>query len=460
MTTPDHLAPIRLSQLAGEVTRVIDQVFNKQSFWVIADVANHSYKSASGHHYFDLVEKDKTSSALTAKIPTRAWGEGSLFIMNFEAATGQRFSNDLNVLVQISVFYHPVYGLQLTLLNIDTSFTLGALEKQKRETLLRLVRDNAEYIRLEKGAYITFNQELVLPLAIQTIAVISSSTSAGMEDFAHTLQNNNFNYWFRIDPYYSTVQGELNAQAIVDQLIAIYNSKIAYDVVVLIRGGGSQTDLLLFEQYVIGRAIARFPIPIITGIDHQKNETVADLMAHTTVKTPTKAAEMILAHNRAFADELSSLEKSIIIRSQQLLARQHQALATANQRLTGAATQYLNSQHQQLQALASGLLRKPGLILYEKQRDLENITDQLKRESNYYLKNQHQSLDNFRVLISLLSPENVLKKGFALVKKEGRILSSADTITTGDELAVILAGQEIHTTVIQKNNYDGKDFNL
>jgi exodeoxyribonuclease VII large subunit len=170
---------------------------------------------------------------LNAKIPTRSRGEGSLFIANFEAATGQRFTNDLNVLVQVSVFYHPVYGLQLTLLNIDTSFALGALEKQKQATLRRLVAENPQFIRLEKDTYITFNQELSLPLTIQHIAVISSSASAGMEDFLHTLQTNISQYQFKVDPYYSVVQGEMNAHSIVDQLIAIYNSAKPYDAVVL-----------------------------------------------------------------------------------------------------------------------------------------------------------------------------------------------------------------------------------
>jgi exodeoxyribonuclease VII large subunit len=183
-------------------------------------------------------------------------------------------------------------------------------------------------------------------------------------------------------------------------------------------------------------------------------------MAHTAVKTPTKAAEFIIAHIKAFGDTLLSLEKSIIIRTQQLLARQKQALSSLNQRLTGSVKDYLNTRHQRLQTLSSALVRKPGMLLYEKQRDLESASGKIKSASGYYLKNQQQNLDNFRALFKLLSPENVLKKGFALVKQNGRIISSPDDVHVGNEIAVILAGQEINATVNHKKAYDGNDFNL
>jgi exodeoxyribonuclease VII large subunit len=456
----DIATPIRLSKLAGIVHQVIDDVFKQQSFWVVADIANHSFKPAGNHHYFDLVEKDQGSAALISKIPTRSWAEGSLRILAFEQATGQKFGNDLRVLVQVSVFYHAVYGLQLTLTDIDTGFTLGALEQQKQATLLRLVKDNAEHIRLDNGVYYTFNQRLRFPKVIQNIAVISSSSSAGLEDFLHTLNNNNFQYRFRTKIYNSVLQGELNAHAIVDQLIEIYNAQKDYDVVVLIRGGGAQTDLLLFEQYNIGRAIARFPIPIITGIGHQKNETVADLMAHTAVKTPTKAAEMIVAHNRAFSDELLSFEKSMIIRSQQLLSKQNRMLSQVSQELLTGAGIYLSAKRQGLNALSSAVIRRPGQMLYERQKDLQGMVSRLGYASQYLFKSQHGLISNYAALIRLMSPENVMKKGFAMIKQNGKIINNPASVSPGDQIDVILAGQEIKATVKDKKEYDGRDFNL
>jgi len=456
----NSLSPITLSELAGNVSSVIAQAFQQRTFWVIADVANHSYKPLANHHYFDLVEKDKHTATLITKIPSRAWSEGSFFITKFETATGQRFSNDLQVLVQVSVFYNPLYGLQLTLLDIDTNFTLGALEQQKRETLSRLVRDNAAYIKLVNDAYITYNQGLKLPVVIQNIAVISSRSSAGLEDFMHNLQTNDHGYKFTVDPYYSAVQGELNAQSLVDQLIDIYNSGTKYDAIFMIRGGGSQTDLLLFDQYAIGRAIARFPIPVITGIGHQKNETIADMMAHSALKTPTKAAEYIVAHNKAFSDRLLSLEKTIIIRSQQFMFNQSRQLESIKQKVTSSATRYVNLKQQRLLSSSSALVRKPIMIIHEKKRNVEEKQADMKRGAAYNLKNQSQNLENFVTLFRLMSPVNVLRKGFALVRQNGAILSNGDKVELGNKIEIILADKEIGATVIEKQEYDGKEFNL
>ncbi|WP_158827577.1 exodeoxyribonuclease VII large subunit [Mucilaginibacter lacusdianchii] len=472
----------RLSELSGLVAGVMEQVFSGRAFWVIADVTSHSYKAGKNHHYFDLIEKDPGSSAIIAKFAARAWTEGSEQITAFEQATGQRFTNDINVLVLVSVNYHPAFGLQLVVHDIDTSFTLGTLEKQKQATLLRLVKENADHVRIENDNYITFNQELELPHVLQHIAVISSSTSAGYEDFLHTLQNNKFGYTFKIEPYFTVVQGENNAQYIVEKLIEIYHSGKTYDTVVVIRGGGAQTDLLLFEQYSVGRAIARFPIPIITGIGHQKNETVADLMAHTAVKTPTKAAEFIIAHNRDFFDDMLSMEKSIIIRAQQMVSNHMQALAQINNRLISSVKdlittqkQELNNQNQfvatqsqkllyqhrsNLQALSAKVSRRPSLLLYQKQRDIDGMAEKLLLNSKHFIQNQQHSLNNFSTYIRLLSSENVLKKGFAIIKHNEQFVSNGNNIEPGNEIAVIFAKQQLLATVTDKKEHDERDNNL
>jgi exodeoxyribonuclease VII large subunit len=238
MSSLENTSPISLSELAGLVRGVVEQALGRHTFWVIADVANHNQKS--GRHYFDLLEKDAAGVVIVAKIPTRAWAEGVEKILAFEEATGQAFTTGLKILSLVSVIYNPVYGLQLTLLDIDPNFTLGVLERQRKETLLRLITENPQHVWLADGLYVTFNQNIPLPKVIQRIAVISSTVSAGLEDFKHTLDHNTFGYDFKTDFYYSYVQGENNAQSVVDQFIAIFNSGITYDAVVLIRGGGSQ----------------------------------------------------------------------------------------------------------------------------------------------------------------------------------------------------------------------------
>jgi len=244
-----------------------------------------------------LAEKQEGSNAIIAKAEAVAWKAGSVKIRDFERITGQPFKNDIQVLAKVAVDYNPLHGLKLTLVDIDINFTIGALEQQKQEILLRLLTECPDYIRRVGDQYLTLNKQLQLNAVIQKIALIGSGSSAGYEDFVHTLQNNAYQYRFTIDNYFTAVQGQANASMVRQQLIAIYNSHIAYDAVVIIRGGGAQTDFLLFDTFILGQAVAKFPIPVITGIGHQRNETIVDMLAHSPTNAPTKAAEFIILTN-------------------------------------------------------------------------------------------------------------------------------------------------------------------
>ncbi|MVN23001.1 exodeoxyribonuclease VII large subunit [Mucilaginibacter arboris] len=473
---------IRLSELSARVSRAIEEAFSYTSFWVIADVTNHTYKSQKDYHYFELVEKAEGTSVLLAKFSGSAWGTGSQKIAEFEKATGQRFTGGLNVLVKVTVKYQAAYGLQLTLQDIDINFTLGVLEQQRQATLLRLVRDNPEHIRIEDGRLKTSNQGLVLNRVIQRIAVISSSTSAGFQDFQHTLENNGWGYRFSVDPYFALIQGDHNAGQLVDKIVAVYQSGVAYDALVIIRGGGAQTDFLIFDHYAIARAIARFPIPVITGIGHQKNETLTDLAAHTATKTPTKAAEFIIAHNRGFEQELLQLQKNMVIKSQQLLSAENRKLSmirtslvnntrsmitghkdalVRNNQITINTTKSILYRHRTgLNNLYSKLSIQPKGMLYKHQAELSIICRNLKTFSNLYSKSQENKLSHYASLIKLMSPENILSKGFAIVKAKGKIRGNADGINLGEEITVILAKQQLVATVTSKENHDGTEFNI
>jgi exodeoxyribonuclease VII large subunit len=477
-----NIAALRLSELSGEITKAIDIAFRSKSFWVIADVTSHTYKPSSNYHYFELVEKDPASNALIAKFSAKSWGTGSNKIADFERITGQKFQNNINVLVSVSVEYHATYGLQLTVLDIDTNYTVGVLEQQKNATLAKLVKNNPAHIRLVADRYETANKQLSLRKIIQKIAVISSNTSAGFQDFKHTLDNSSYKYKVHIDTYFANIQGDNNAQQLVNKIIEIYESGINYDALVIIRGGGAQTDLLIFDNYVIGRAVARFPIPIITGIGHQKNETIADLMAHTATKTPTKAAEFILAHNRAFEEEILNYQKTIIIKAQQLFAGQSKALSILNSVIVNNARDYLNlnkdiliknnqfiinttksilfKEKSLLFDLSTQLLTKPKMMIYNKKSDMRNICSNLNTFNGMYLKNQKGYLGHYVSLIKLMSPTNILNKGFAIIKVDGKITSDMQNINIGKEVSIILSKQELKATINSKKKYDGSDFNL
>lgn len=472
---------IRLSQLSEKIQDAIQSRFRGQTFWVVADITNHSFKADKKIHYFELVEKAEKNSAITAKIMGKAWGEGAVHLSDFEKKTGQRFTNNLHVLVKVSVDYHPLYGLSVNVLDIDASFTLGVLEQQRNATLARLVAENDFIIKTAEG-YSTLNSRLKLPLAIQRVAVISASNSAGNEDFRHTLEHNDFGYAFQIDDYNTVVQGDNNAKLFLNKLIEVYNTKIPYDAIVITRGGGSQSDFLIFDNYQIGRAVAKFPIPILTGIGHQKNVSITDMMAHTHTKTPTKAAEFIIAHNRSFETGLLSLQQHIVIKSQQLLLRHSKALeeqkrtisrnarellslyrqqlATANQSIAGDVKDILHEHQKKLSLKAQMTTQASNSLLRRKKSDIDYLAENLKRFTAGYLKAKTVDLEHMDKSIKLMSPQNILKKGYAIVKANGKIAGTAENIKIGEDIEVILHDTLLKSTVKEKIQYDGRDTDL
>jgi exodeoxyribonuclease VII large subunit len=473
---------IRLSELSGKINAAIDASFGRSGFWVIADITNHSFRSQKKYHYFELVEKDPDSNQLLARISGKAWGNGITRIQHFESVTGQPFTDNINVLLYVSVQYHAVYGLQLDLLDIDPNFTLGVLAQQRQATLDKLVAENPEYIKKSGDVYITKNNRLKFNPVIQRIAVISSKTSAGGEDFKHTLQHNPFGYQFYIDDYYTAVQGENNADQFLNKLLEVFYSGKPYDAVVIARGGGAQTDFLIFDNYKIGRAVARFPIPVITGIGHHKNESITDLMANTQTKTPTKAAEFIIAHNKKYADEMLSLQHNIVIKSQQLFSRHFRSLTSLNSLVVNHGRNILTGKKDELTRinrsvihitrtvifrkqtvlvnLSSQMLSGPKIIIYNRLNDIRQLVGSVKTFQVQYLRNKIGYLDHFRSVIKMMSPENILNKGFAIVKSRNKITSNPDDIAIGNDIDIILSGTQIKSTVKQKSRYDGSDFNL
>lgn len=473
---------ITLSQLNGIIQTTLNKSFNLKYFWIVADVTEYSFKSSTGYHYFEFVEKDQETNRISAKIKGAAWGGASLKIKEFENATGQRFTNNINVLVRVKVRYHPVFGLSLDLEDIDSNFTLGVIESKRQTTLQKLLSKHPDIVEKKDDIFVTRNSLLKLPPVISRIAIISSETSAGNEDFRHSLLNNSYGYHFEIDDYFTAVQNEANTVQFLTKILEIYNSEISYDVVVINRGGGSQTDFLLFDDFKISLAIAKFPIPVITGIGHHKNETIVDLMAHTRTKTPTKAAEFIITHNKAFEDQLLYLQKEIILKSQSFVAGEKEAfqhmesmflnkvrtlLQTGKNTLSqlehaipansnSAITHYrsLLAQHQYI------IQSLPQVMINSKRKDLDKSSSDLAVVSKYFISSNKQLLKSAVGVLKIISPKNILRKGFALVKHNGKITSNPKLFLPGSEMEVVLGSKSIKSTVNKNTDYHGNDFDL
>jgi len=476
------MEPISLSELSQKIQRQISDGFGGHSYWVIGEITNHSFQHNKGFHFFDLVEKEEGSLSLKAKLSATAWSLGGQKIQEFEKLTGQIFKNDIRVLALVQVDFHPVYGLKLTLLDLDSRFTLGALEQERQKNLERLVRECPDFIRLVNGGYITRNKELSLKRVIQRIAVVTSKNSAGFQDFEHTLIHNPYDYTFRMDPYFTLVQGEGNAEHVRNILLEIFRSGIPYDAVLILRGGGSSTDFLIFDTYGLGQIVAKFPIPIITGIGHQKNETIVDLMAHTATKTPTKVAEYILAHNREFELGLIRFRQEISLRTQKLLRDRQAAINRVEMDIINRTRNLLESLNLNLESRRNGIIQCARLSLFQKERDLLVEGQKIGTKPGYTLRmnlnsiQTHQDriflgagqcilrkdlqLEHLRNMVRVLSPENIFKRGFAVVKKGGKIITHGESLIPGDHLEILLQYEELNVILENKFKRDGKEFDL
>jgi exodeoxyribonuclease VII large subunit len=295
---------------------------------------------------------------------------------------------------------------------------------------------------------------------IQRIAVISSSTSAGWQDFHAALHENEFGFRFHIDDYFTAVQGEANAQLFVNTLVEIFNTGIGYDAVIIIRGGGAQADFQLFDEYVMGRVVAKYPIPIITGIGHQKNETITDLMAHTQTRTPTQAAEFIAHHNRSFEVSLLDLQNKVIIRSQQLFSVHSQLLSQMNSTIVNQSKSILFMRKSALVNAAAIFTARPKILLAAQRNHINNIRSNIFSFTGKLISGQKNTLSHHHTFMKLVSPEQLLKRGFAIVKANNRITINPDDLMPGNDFTLLFGQEEITATVKDKKQTNGKESDL
>ena len=388
-----------------ELNALVRQALERQvsaTYWVQAELSDVRV-NASGHCYVEFVQKSPRGNALMAKARGTIWA--NVFQMlkpYFEEATGQTFAPGIKVLVCVSVSFHELYGYSLMVHDIDPAYTLGDLAQRRREILRQL----------EEEGVLTLNKELPMPLLPQRVAVISSPTAAGYGDFRHQLEHNPRGYYFKTELFPAVMQGDAVEETVLDALDRI-NARLAeFDVVVIIRGGGATSDLSGFDTYMLAAACAQFPLPIITGIGHERDDTVLDAVAHTRVKTPTAAAEHLIARMDETADRLYDLAGRMQQAVQGRLAQEHRRIDSLRRRIPAAA----------YRSLSQARLR------------LMPVGQQLRRAVSVQLDRRRHRLELLAQRIADASPDRLLARGYSLTLKDGRAVRDASALRPGDVL--------------------------
>lgn len=408
---------LSLYELNGLVKRSIRSCL-PDTYWVQAELSDVR-TNYSGHCYLEFVQKDAKGNNLIAKARGTIWS--NIFKMlkpYFEQETGQLFTSGIKVLVNVSVEFHELYGFSLTVLDIDPTYTVGDMERKRRE-ILRL---------LEEEGVIDLNKELEMPMMPQRVAVISSAAAAGYGDFCNQLANNPRGYGFHTELFPAIMQGERVEESIIAALNAIYAQIDRWDVVVIIRGGGATSDLSGFDTYELAANCAQFPLPIITGIGHERDETVLDRVAHTRVKTPTAVAEFLIAKMDKCADVLDEMSVRLTESVRSCLLWEYRRMESLKQRIPSVAYKRIAD---------------AKFHLLSAQRNLQMVSRQ-------FLSIKKHRMELLRQRLNDALPEKQLARGYSITLKDGKAVKDASVLKKGEELVTLLHRGRI-LSIIQKD---------
>lgn len=408
---------ISLYDLNALVRRSIEQCLPDE-FWVQAELSDVRTNS-TGHCYLEFIQKDPRSNSLIAKARGTIWANVyRLLKPYFEEATGQAFVSGIKVLVQVTVNFHELYGYSLTVQDIDPTYTLGDMARRRREILKQL----------EEEGVLTLNKELDMPRLPQRIAIISSPTAAGYGDFCHQLQNNSRGFYFYTELFPALMQGDRVEDSILAALDKVNARLPEFDVVVIIRGGGATSDLSGFDTYLLAAACAQFPLPIITGIGHERDDTVLDSVAHTRVKTPTAAAEYLIGCMNDAADELELLATRLQEGARNLLSLEHRKLVNYKNRIPSAAYRRISG---------------AKLALLTAKKDISQAV------SSSLSRHRHR-LELLQQRLTDAAPEKQLARGYSITLKDGKVVKDAALLNEGDEITTHLHQGKLTSIVNRK----------
>ncbi len=451
----ESLRPIRLSELQSSVREVLQDAF-PNSLWVMAEAASVR-QSPQGHTYLELVEK--TSGRVTAQARATVWASQSHILAEFREQTGQVVSSGTQLLLCVRVSFHEVYGLSLNVTRIDSTYTLGEMARRKAETLARL----------EAEGCLGRNAQRVLAMVPQNVAVITAESAAGWGDFQSRLRGNLYGTIFNLTLFAAAVQGDGAEESILSALRAIEIRQQEFDCVIIIRGGGGAVDLSCFDSYVLGHAVALFPLPVLTGIGHERDVSIVDMMAHRSLETPTAVAEYLIARVNGFVATVDECARRIAACGNRLLSR-HQsnlqssaaglAILVSNSlhsreldlrdtltRVETAITTCVQDNLQHLAALQARCVQAPISITAMAAAMLQASCTRIKDLADLVIERNGNRLDLWAKTVSLRDPASVMRQGYSITRLNGIALRTTDGVHVGAVLHTTLQSGTLVSTV-------------
>jgi exodeoxyribonuclease VII large subunit len=453
--------PITLLDLNRNIRELIKNYTDK-NYWIVAEISELKV-NASGHCYLELVQKNIQNDTIVARNRATIWAQAFRMIKPyFETTTGQLFIEGLSVLVKVSVDFHEVYGLSLNITDIEPTYTVGEMVVRKQKVIDQLSSEGV----------IDMNKELSLSRPCRKIAVISSFTAAGYEDFIDQLERNTFGFRFYTKLFPAVMQGEEAEKSIIAAFDKIYAYESYFDCVVIIRGGGSQADLNCFNNYWLAYHITQFPLPVLTGIGHEQDDSVVDRVAHTRLKTPTAVAAFLVDSMATLLEELDEISHAFIESVQTGIKEAYNGLAmlmknihievldkVSNQenRLERYKRNFSVETHRFIHQLGLTLTRNISKLDYASRAiigsvliNLDTSPGKLKSSIVHILSIQNRELSAAKRQLEATDPQQVLRRGYSITTINGKAITNAASVSEGDELETLFNIGKIRTTVKKK----------
>ena len=403
-------------------------------YWVEAELSE--CREARGHCYMELIQKDERSATPIAKAAARCWAsKWTLIRPYFERTTGQQLHAGMKVLLKVYAQFHEAYGFSWIVTDIDPTYTLGDMARKRQEIIRQLKTE---------GVF-DLQKELRMPLFCQRIAVISSETAAGYGDFCNQLADNPYGFKFHTQLFPAIMQGEGVEQSVINALECIYNEQ--FDCVVIIRGGGATSDMSGFDTLALAENVANFPLPIITGIGHDRDESILDMVSHTRVKTPTAAAAFLIDHLKTVMDILNDSQEQILRLAQQKLTYYKTQFATIAEVLPRLFSNVKILQEARLEALNNRLILSSGSRLSTLNAQLSTLAEHLPILLDRRLMAEKHRLQLVEEKARSLDPTLLLSRGYSMTMKDGKIVRDPKTLRHGDEIETHLEKGTIKSIV-------------
>ncbi len=432
----DTPTAIKLSQYNARIKHAVAYAPDLQGQWVLAETSDVAVRR--GHCYLELVEKDPNSGMTVARVGAVIWANTFASLSaRFQSVTGNSFGTGMKVMVRVNANFHEQYGLKLIITDINPEFTLGDMERQRREILNRLANEGL----------IERNRRLPWPDVPQRIAVISAAGAAGYGDFTDQLANNPYGLQYYTCLFQAMMQGVNTVPSVLSALDRIEQVIDLFDCVVIIRGGGSTTDLNSFDNYDLARRIAEFAIPVIVGIGHERDVTVLDYVAAMRVKTPTAAAEWLIGRGTDALVHLAELRTTVVSTARDMVSRYREQLVYYNSLIPSAARRIVDTSRLRLSHLASTIPQVASNRLSGERTRLSHHLDTIQATLAIQLERQRQHLVALTDKVTLLSPDNTLSRGYALVSCDGKVVTDASQLRAGNHITVRLRDGQVNASV-------------